>query len=164
MPASGGNSRNGGETHLDERLRICYTALVAAGRAVPADQSADVAQWQSISLVMRRSLIVDKVALAQMKTDELNRYAGVAQSVEQLIRNQQVRCSSHPTSSKSAEVLIFLRIFTTFFADSIFDTYEDICYNIIGESQICSFPVRFTPCVTSGFHGPPRAPQTPYDE
>ena len=25
--------------------------------------------------------------------------AGVAQSVEQLIRNQQVRCSSHPTSS-----------------------------------------------------------------
>ena len=26
--------------------------------------------------------------------------AGVAQSVEQLIRNQQVRCSSHPTSSK----------------------------------------------------------------
>ena len=28
-------------------------------------------------------------------------YAGVAQSVEQLIRNQQVRCSSHPTSSKA---------------------------------------------------------------
>ena len=28
--------------------------------------------------------------------------AGVAQSVEQLIRNQQVRCSSHPTSSKKA--------------------------------------------------------------
>ena len=27
------------------------------------------------------------------------RFAGVAQSVEQLIRNQQVRCSSHPTSS-----------------------------------------------------------------
>ena len=26
-------------------------------------------------------------------------YAGVAQLVEQLIRNQQVRCSSHPTSS-----------------------------------------------------------------
>ncbi len=26
-------------------------------------------------------------------------YASVAQSVEQLIRNQQVRCSSHPTSS-----------------------------------------------------------------
>ena len=26
--------------------------------------------------------------------------AGVAQSVEQLIRNQQVRCSSHPTSSR----------------------------------------------------------------
>ena len=26
-------------------------------------------------------------------------YAGVAQPVEQLIRNQQVRCSSHPTSS-----------------------------------------------------------------
>ena len=26
--------------------------------------------------------------------------ASVAQSVEQLIRNQQVRCSSHPTSSK----------------------------------------------------------------
>ena len=29
--------------------------------------------------------------------------AGVAQLVEQLIRNQQVRCSSHPTSSKSVE-------------------------------------------------------------
>ena len=27
-------------------------------------------------------------------------YASVAQLVEQLIRNQQVRCSSHPTSSK----------------------------------------------------------------
>ena len=27
--------------------------------------------------------------------------AGVAQPVEQLIRNQQVRCSSHPTSSKT---------------------------------------------------------------
>ena len=27
-------------------------------------------------------------------------FAGVAQPVEQLIRNQQVRCSSHPTSSK----------------------------------------------------------------
>ena len=26
-------------------------------------------------------------------------FASVAQSVEQLIRNQQVRCSSHPTSS-----------------------------------------------------------------
>ena len=31
-----------------------------------------------------------------------NRNASVAQSVEQLIRNQQVRCSSHPTSSKKA--------------------------------------------------------------
>ena len=30
----------------------------------------------------------------------LNRCAGVAQSVEQLIRNQQVMCSSHTTSSK----------------------------------------------------------------
>ena len=32
----------------------------------------------------------------------LNRCAGVAQSVEQLIRNQQVMCSSHTTSSKKA--------------------------------------------------------------
>ncbi len=30
--------------------------------------------------------------------------AGVAQSVEQLIRNQQVRCSSHPTSSKKKDM------------------------------------------------------------
>ena len=30
-------------------------------------------------------------------------YAGVAQSVVQLIRNQQVVCSSHITSSKKAE-------------------------------------------------------------
>ena len=28
------------------------------------------------------------------------KYAGIAQSVEQLIRNQQVVCSSHITSSK----------------------------------------------------------------
>ena len=33
----------------------------------------------------------------------LNKCAGVAQSVEQLIRNQQVMCSSHTTSSKSIE-------------------------------------------------------------
>ena len=33
----------------------------------------------------------------------LNECAGVAQSVEQLIRNQQVMCSSHTTSSKSIE-------------------------------------------------------------
>ena len=37
--------------------------------------------------------------------------AGVAQSVEQLIRNQQVRCSSHPTSSKKHRKLRFLVLF-----------------------------------------------------
>ena len=37
--------------------------------------------------------------------------AGVAQSVEQLIRNQQVRCSSHPTSSKTHRKLRFLVLF-----------------------------------------------------
>ncbi len=30
----------------------------------------------------------------------INKYAGVAQSVVQLIRNQQVACSSHVTSTK----------------------------------------------------------------
>ena len=37
--------------------------------------------------------------------------AGVAQSVEQLIRNQQVRCSSHPTSSKKHRKLRFSMLF-----------------------------------------------------
>ena len=37
--------------------------------------------------------------------------AGVAQSVEQLIRNQQVRCSSHPTSSKKHRKLRFSVLF-----------------------------------------------------
>jgi hypothetical protein len=32
--------------------------------------------------------------------DSKSEYANVAQSVEQLIRNQQVVCSSHTTSSK----------------------------------------------------------------
>ena len=37
--------------------------------------------------------------------------AGVAQSVEQLIRNQQVRCSSHPTSSKKHRKLRLSMLF-----------------------------------------------------
>ena len=37
--------------------------------------------------------------------------AGVAQLVEQLIRNQQVRCSSHPTSSKKRRKLRFSMLF-----------------------------------------------------
>ena len=39
----------------------------------------------------------------------LEYYATVAQSVEQLIRNQQVRCSSHPTSSKPLKTDTFSR-------------------------------------------------------
>ena len=38
--------------------------------------------------------------------------AGVAQSVEQLIRNQQVVCSSHITSSKSSVFVIEYRAFS----------------------------------------------------
>ena len=41
----------------------------------------------------------------------LNRCAGVAQSVEQLIRNQQVMCSSHTTSSKKHRKLRFSMLF-----------------------------------------------------
>ena len=37
--------------------------------------------------------------------------AGVAQSVEQLIRNQQVMCSSHTTSSKKHRKLRFSMLF-----------------------------------------------------
>ena len=37
--------------------------------------------------------------LSVVETLEVPFDASVAQSVEQLIRNQQVRCSSHPTSS-----------------------------------------------------------------
>ena len=37
--------------------------------------------------------------LSVVETLEVLFDASVAQSVEQLIRNQQVRCSSHPTSS-----------------------------------------------------------------
>ena len=32
------------------------------------------------------------------------KYAGIAQSVEQLIRNQQVVCSSHISSSKKKDI------------------------------------------------------------
>ena len=39
-------------------------------------------------------------------------YAGVAQSVVQLIRNQQVVCSSHITSSKPHSCEAFLRVYT----------------------------------------------------
>ena len=85
---------------------------------------------------MRRSLIVDKVALAQMKTDELNRYAGVAQSVEQLIRNQQVRCSSHPTSSKIRRNFKIPADFCNFFLNYNYLTFRNVCTIItIGESQ-----------------------------
>ena len=38
-----------------------------------------------------------------------SKYANVAQSVEQLIRNQQVVCSSHITSSNSLQVSHHLR-------------------------------------------------------
>ena len=41
----------------------------------------------------------------------LNKCAGVAQSVEQLIRNQQVMCSSHTTSSKKHRKLRFSMLF-----------------------------------------------------
>ena len=41
----------------------------------------------------------------------LNECAGVAQSVEQLIRNQQVMCSSHTTSSKKHRKLRFSVLF-----------------------------------------------------
>ena len=41
----------------------------------------------------------------------LNECAGVAQSVEQLIRNQQVMCSSHTTSSKKHRKLWFSMLF-----------------------------------------------------
>ena len=41
----------------------------------------------------------------------LNECAGVAQSVEQLIRNQQVMCSSHTTSSKKHRKLRFSMLF-----------------------------------------------------
>ena len=37
--------------------------------------------------------------------------AGVAQSVEQLIRNQQVRCSSHPTSSTKKDTIYVVSFF-----------------------------------------------------
>ncbi len=39
------------------------------------------------------------------------RFAGIAQSVEQLIRNQQVVCSSHITSSKKSPSSMNLGIF-----------------------------------------------------
>ena len=35
-----------------------------------------------------------------------SQYAGIAQSVEQLIRNQQVACSSHVSSSKKKDTLL----------------------------------------------------------
>ena len=42
---------------------------------------------------------VEQLIRKNQVCDSKSEYANVAQSVEQLIRNQQVRCSSHPTSS-----------------------------------------------------------------
>ena len=38
------------------------------------------------------------------------KYAGIAQSVEQLIRNQQVVCSSHITSSTQSRTPVGVRL------------------------------------------------------
>ena len=45
----------------------------------------------------------------------MNIDASVAQSVEQLIRNQQVRCSSHPTSSMLKATFWFFEPECSFF-------------------------------------------------
>ena len=42
----------------------------------------------------------------QLMLQEKNYYAGIAQSVEQLIRNQQVACSSHVSSSNPRQDLL----------------------------------------------------------
>ena len=51
---------------------------------------------------------MNKLSLREQK----NEYATVAQSVEQLIRNQQVAGSSPATSSKNAQKLRFLGVFS----------------------------------------------------
>ena len=44
------------------------------------------------------------------------KYAGIAQSVEQLIRNQQVVCSSHITSSTQSRTPVGVRLCVFIFA------------------------------------------------
>ena len=80
---------------LDEADKNSYNNFRAA-------QYATVAQRQSISLVMRRSPVVRKVS---NRSPPKSQYAGIAQLVEQLIRNQQASGSSPLTSSKNAPCL-----------------------------------------------------------
>ena len=54
---------------------------------------------------------VEQLIRKNQVCDSKSEYANVAQSVEQLIRNQQVRCSSHPTSSKKHRKLRFSMLF-----------------------------------------------------
>ena len=54
-------------------------------------------------------IIFEKALDKKLKIEYNIQVAGVAQSVVQLIRNQQVVCSSHITSSKKA--LVFYRSF-----------------------------------------------------
>ena len=50
------------------------------------------------------------------------KYAGIAQSVEQLIRNQQVVCSSHITSSTQSRTPVGVRLCVF-----IVDEYHRLC-------------------------------------
>ena len=52
---------------------------------------------------MKEIIIFEKALDKKLKIEYNIQVAGVAQSVVQLIRNQQVVCSSHITSSKKAK-------------------------------------------------------------
>ena len=85
--------------------------------------------------------------------------AGVAQSVEQLIRNQQVRCSSHPTSSKKHRKLRFSVLFCCKNAENgasqnvgqLPDPHRDPHNELCGKSQRAPerkpFPFRCSACL-----------------
>ena len=85
--------------------------------------------------------------------------AGVAQSVEQLIRNQQVRCSSHPTSSKKHRKLRFSVLFCCENAENgasqnvgqLPDPHRDPHNEMCGKSQRA--PERRL-CLLSGIFAP----------
>ncbi len=76
---------------------------------------ASVAQWQSTSLVMMGSLTVRKGTSPRSITTHKFIHAAVAQSVEQLIRNQQVAGSNPASSSKTRRNFKFPAGFYNFY-------------------------------------------------
>ena len=105
------------------------------------------------------SVLTPRFFCATIRLASENRvFAGVAQQVEQLIRNQQVMCSNHTTSSKTARFPRKTGCFSNFLAQFIvdqrvgqdFDPHRDPHAETSGKSKtaperkLTPFPVPFS--------------------